>query len=116
MRGKETVVGITHSLKHDHRVTEQCLRALDRAIRDYSSGRSNAKRQVAIHGREYVTIPTGHVEKADTLLFRLVDEILPEDVRDVLAIKLQRAEKDLGSGGRAKYEEVARGLERDWAI
>jgi hemerythrin-like domain-containing protein len=188
--GKETVVGITHTLKHDHRVIEQCLRALDGvcarlergehvptetldgiydfiatyaegyhrgkeekhmipalvdhgivvsdsaiehtlnehaaelevlkalggAIRGFSDGKPDAGAQVAIRGREYVAILTGHFEKEDTLLFRLVDEVLPEDVRDALAFEFQQAEVELGSGGRRKYEELARGLERDWAI
>jgi hemerythrin-like domain-containing protein len=183
-------VGITHGLKHDHRVIEQCLRALDgvcarlergepvpagtldeiydfidtyaegyhrgkeekhmipalmdqgivvsesaiehtlnehaaelevlqtlgQAIREYRNGVPDSGLQVANRGREYVAILTGHFEKEDTLLFRLVDEVLPEDVRDLLASAFQQAEAELGAGGRLKYEEVARGLERDWAI
>jgi len=183
-------VGITHSLKHDHRVIEQCLRALEgvcarleygepvpaetldqihdfieayaesyhrgkeekhmipallregivaadggiehtlsehaaearvlhelgNAIVAYCNAEQGAAGEVAFRGREYVNILTSHFEKEDTLLFKLVDELLPDSARDSLAAAFQRADEELGIGGRGKYEELARELERNWAI
>ena len=82
----------------------------------YSNAEQGAAGEVASRGREYVNILTSHFEKEDTLLFKLVDELLPDSAREGLAAAFERADDELGIGGRAKYEDLARELERNWAI
>src|SRR5262249_33523455 len=76
--------GIDSALK-EHVAEAEVVQALGRAIRAYSGGNPRAADEVILRGTQYASILIGHFEKEDTLLFRLVDELLPAEACGALA-------------------------------
>ena len=64
----------------------------------------------------YVEHLIGHIEKEDSVLLRLADELLDDAATASLEGGFGRAESEFGVVENEKYEQIASNLEREWAL
>ena len=56
------------------------------------------------------------MQKEETLLFRLADELLDEEEKASLMADFRKAESELGADVYEKYARLATELEKEWAV
>lgn len=104
------------AMEREHEIERELTDELYIAAAGYSAGDTAAVERFVRAGRRYIDHIIGHMEREDSLLFRLADELLDEI--DVAFIKegFHKAQAELGLGGREKYENLATELERAWSV
>ncbi|MEP7336737.1 MAG: hypothetical protein ABI977_03150 [Acidobacteriota bacterium] len=58
----------------------------------------------------------GHMQKEDTLLFRMAEDLLDEDAKIALMQNLARRNTESNGELSRKYERLAAELENAWAV
>ena len=103
-------------MEHEHQVERELIGDLRLAASLYREGNGAAANRFVECARAYLRLLVGHIEKEDSILFRLGDEILDDNDKDIVVERFRLA--DLDSGGRSlqEFEKIASELEEEWAI
>ena len=67
-------------------------------------------------GRAFLILLTGHIEKEDSILFRIGDEVLDEEQKAKLTEDFKQLDATLDGLTLQDYERKASQLEEKWAL
>lgn len=115
-RGFQREGGPLGVMEHEHEVERKLVAELYRSIEWYKSGDAQAMRRFIEASRTYIRTLIRHIEKEDSILFRLADEMLSEDDKARLSESFKKAESQIGLEKQQEYEQIASELEEKWAI
>lgn len=88
-------------------------RAMAGGIEKYASGDSGAKKIIAENARNYAGLLAQHIQKEDSILYMMADNILPEALQRELLNRFDIVEKEkLGEGRRQYYVNLVDELEK----
>ena len=93
-------------------------RAFTRGMRDAASrlaaGDSSARADVVINARGYAALLRQHIQKENSILFPLADQVIPVTQQAQVADDFERVEhEETGEGVHEKYLALAEALERE---
>jgi hemerythrin-like domain-containing protein len=101
-------------LREEHETERKLLGVLESAIGDYRHNKAAAEKFVSA-AMEFKDHLIEHIEREDSLLFILAEEMLDDEVKDsinhVLAEEVERAAEMT-----QRYERLAEELENAWSI
>ncbi|HKC86420.1 MAG TPA: hemerythrin domain-containing protein [Blastocatellia bacterium] len=101
-------------LRDEHETERRSLSDLELAVEEYRHDSTAGEKFVsaALQFRDH-TIE--HMQKEEAILFRLVEEMLDEKVKDTLTHVFAEASAEAG-GWVQRYEQLAKELEKTWAV
>ncbi|MFN0123747.1 MAG: hemerythrin domain-containing protein [Blastocatellia bacterium] len=101
-------------LRREHERERRLIHDLNTAMRDVRDGTAGAIEHFLMLARQFGDHLIEHIRREDSLLFTLIEELLPDTVRDAMLRRLQEpaGKPDL----MGHYEKLAASLERDWVI
>lgn len=100
----------------EHEAGRRLVAELSRALEAHLSGDHAAGRHLANAARRYIELLTEHIQKEDTILFRIAEDILDEAEKARLAEAFEQAEVELGTGTHEQFELLAAELEKELAV
>ncbi len=103
-------------LCEEHQLERQLLAEFDLAIQEYRFAGADAVSHLTGVADQFCKHLTGHMQKEDSLLFRLTEEMLEEAEKIALMHNLSSESEAFGQTLIQKYERLAAELENDWAI
>jgi hemerythrin-like domain-containing protein len=88
------------------------VRSMIDAVEQVAKGNGAASTTLLDHARAYVTLLREHIQKEDDILFRMADEVIPEDEQRRILKDFENHEaEEMGAGAHEKYLGIARELE-----
>ena len=82
------------------------------AVERLENGDAAAQDSLFSHARAYSTLLREHIQKEDDILFRMADEVIPEDEQREILKRFEGHEaEEMGAGAHEKYLRIARELE-----
>jgi len=88
------------------------VRSMIDAMERVAQGNGAASTTLMDHARAYVTLLREHIQKEDDILFRMADEVIPEDEQRRILKDFENHEaEEMGAGAHEKYLGIARELE-----
>jgi hemerythrin-like domain-containing protein len=103
-------------MEYEHQVERELIGDLRLAASLYREGNSAAVNRFVECAHAYLRLLVGHIEKEDSVLFRLGDEILDDNDKDLVVERFKQADVDSGGRSLQEFEKVASDLEEKWAI
>ena len=108
--------GALASLENEHQIESKLASEMRLAIQEYRSVDPAARQRFIEAARRYTNHLLSHIDREDSILFRLADEILDEEDKASLIEGFKQAEKEFGAGASEKYDRIATALEQQWAV
>lgn len=88
------------------------VRSMIDAVEQVAQGNGAASTTLLDHARAYVTLLREHIQKEDDILFRMADEVIPEEEQRRILKEFENHEaEEMGAGAHEKYLSIARELE-----
>jgi hemerythrin-like domain-containing protein len=88
------------------------VRSMVDAVDQLKKGNSAATATLLDHARAYITLLQEHIQKEDDILFRMADEVIPEDEQRRILKEFETHEaEEMGAGAHERYLGIARDLE-----
>lgn len=88
------------------------VRSMIDAVEQVAQGNGAASTTLLNHARAYVTLLREHIQKEDDILFRMADEVIPEEEQRRILKDFENHEaEEMGAGAHEKYLSIARELE-----
>ncbi|MGN6731071.1 MAG: hemerythrin domain-containing protein [Candidatus Binatia bacterium] len=88
------------------------VRSMIDAVEQVAKGNGAASTKLLDHARAYVTLLREHIQKEDDILFRMADEVIPEQEQRRILTEFEAHEAgEMGAGAHEKYLGIARELE-----
>jgi len=88
------------------------VRSMIDAVEQVAQGNGAASTTLLDHARAYLTLLREHIQKEDDILFRMADEVIPEDEQRRILKDFENHEaEEMGAGAHEKYLGIARELE-----
>ena len=103
-------------MEYEHQVERELIADLEQAIDLYKDGDVEAAPRFVDAARAYLRLLVGHIEKEDSILFRIGDEVLDDEEKDALAASFKQTDAILGDRTLEAYERLASELEGKWAV
>ena len=96
----------------EHEEGRAHVRSMIAAIELLETGNAAAQDLLLSHARAYVTLLREHIQKEDDILFRMADEVIPQDEqREILKRFDAHEAEEMGAGAHEKYLKIAQELE-----
>lgn len=115
-RGITRTGGPLGVMEYEHQVERELIADLKQAIDVYEEGCVDAQQNFIEAARAYLRLLVGHIEKEDSILFRIGDEVLDEQDKWALAASFKETDAALGDLSLEDYEQLASSLEEKWAV
>lgn len=103
-------------MEYEHKIERELIADLEQAIDMNIAGEVDAKHDFVDASRAYLRLLVGHIEKEDSILFRIGDEVLNEQEKRALAASFKETDAVLGDLSLEDYEQLASTLEEKWAL
>jgi hemerythrin-like domain-containing protein len=103
-------------MEYEHQVERELIADLEQAIELYQEGDVEAAQRFVEAGRAYLRLLVGHIEKEDSILFRIGDEVLDDEDKAALAASFKKVNSTLGDRSLADFERLASELEEKWGV
>lgn len=88
------------------------VRSMIDAVEQVAKGNGAASTTLLDHARAYVTLLREHIQKEDDILFRMAEEVIPEEEQRRILKDFENHEaEEMGAGAHEKYLSIARELE-----
>jgi len=88
------------------------VRSMIDAVEQVAQGNGAASTTLLDHARAYLTLLREHIQKEDDILFRMADEVIPEEEQRRILKDFENHEaEEMGAGAHEKYLGIARELE-----
>lgn len=88
------------------------VRSMIDAVEQVAQGNGAASTTLLDHARAYVTLLREHIQKEDDILFRMADEVIPEEEQRRILKDFENHEaEEMGAGAHEKYLGIAHELE-----
>jgi hemerythrin-like domain-containing protein len=104
-----------HAISKEHAVERNLTSQMREAAREYAEADPDSRALFAGAARAYINHLTEHIQREDSILFRVADEMLDDTDREDLMTAFERARKEFGPELIARYEQLATDLEQTWA-
>jgi hemerythrin-like domain-containing protein len=114
--GIEEGGGALSFLRSEHETERRLLAELELAIDEYCSGNETASDRFIDAAKQFHNHLINHMQKEEAILFRLVEEILDEDVKATLMQSLAHHDTPDSDQSIERYESLAGQLEKEWAV
>ena len=108
--------GALAALEHEHQIESKLASEMRLALQEYRSVDTAARERFIVAARRYTNHLLSHIDKEDSILFRLADEILDDEDKASLIEGFKLAEQEFGAGASEKYDRIASALEQQWAV
>lgn len=103
-------------IEYEHQVERELIADLEQAIDLYQEGDVDAAQRFVDAARAYLRLLVGHIEKEDSILFRIGDEVMDDEEKVALAASFKQTDAALGNHSLQDYERLASELEDKWAV
>jgi len=103
-------------MEHEHQIERELIGDLEQAVELYEEATAAGGQSFVLAARAYLRLLVGHIEKEDSILFRLGDEVLDDEEKSALTASFKRADSALGDRTLQDYEQLASELEERWAL
>lgn len=103
-------------MEYEHQIERELTADLEQAIDLYKVGDGEAAPRFVEAARAYLRLLVGHIEKEDSVLFRIGDEMLDDEEKVALAASFKQTDAALGGLTLQDYERVASEIEDKWAL
>lgn len=103
-------------MEYEHQVERELIADLRRAIELYGEGAEPAASRFVEAAQAYLRLLVGHIEKEDSILFRIGDEVLDDVEKVALAEEFKQLDTALGGLTLRDFERRASELEEKWAL
>ncbi|HSE97737.1 MAG TPA: hemerythrin domain-containing protein [Blastocatellia bacterium] len=104
------------ALEHEHEIETELTRALSLSMEAYGRGEAGASRLFIEAARSYINHLIGHMQKEESILFRLAREVIDEPDLDALMIHFNDPGAELKTIDLEKYDLLARELEKKYSV
>ena len=114
--------GIAHEggplgvIERQHEIERALTDAMVSALDGYRDLDHEAARQFSEAARKYTDHMIGHMEREDSILFRIADELLDDDEKQQIAEAFTCVQVAFGVEALENYERLATQLEEAWAV
>jgi hemerythrin-like domain-containing protein len=108
--------GALAALEHEHQIESRLASEMRLALQEYRSVDPAARERFIVAARGYTKHLLSHIDKEDSILFRLAEEILDDEDKASLIEGFKRAEQEFGAGASENYDRIASALEQQWAV
>ena len=96
----------------EHEEGRAHVRSMLAAVEQIAAGNAAPAGSLLNHARAYLTLLREHIQKEDDILFRMPDEVIPQDEQRQLLRRFEAHEaEEMGAGAHEKYLNIARELE-----
>jgi len=96
----------------EHEEGRDHVRSMIAAVELLEAGDVAAQDSLINHARAYSTLLREHIQKEDDILFRMADEVIPEDEQREILKRFEAHEaEEMGPGAHEKYLKIAAELE-----
>lgn len=96
----------------EHEEGRAHVRSMLAAVEQIAAGNVASAGPLLNHARAYLTLLREHIQKEDDILFRMADEVIPQDEQRQLLRRFEAHEaEEMGAGAHEKYLNIARELE-----
>jgi hemerythrin-like domain-containing protein len=103
-------------MEQQHEIERDLTAEMARAIKSYREADPESRQHFVRAARRYSEHLIRHMEKEESLLFRIADEILDDEDKTALAEAFKQADGQLPPHSQEEYERIAAKLENDWGI
>lgn len=103
-------------MEYEHRVERDLIADLRQAIDLYRDGDEPAAHRFVEAAQAFLRLLVGHIEKEDSILFRIGDEVLDDAEKVALVESFKQVDTALGGRTLQDYEKIASELENRWAL
>ena len=103
-------------MEYEHQVERELIADLEQAIELYQEADVEAAQRFVEAARAYLRLLVGHIEKEDSMLFRIGDEVLDDEDKAALAASFKEFNSTLGGRSLEDFERLATELEQKWAV
>src|SRR5262245_1283565 len=92
----------------EHEEGRSYVRAMAAAIAQIEGGDQSAAQALFDNAKHYLRLLREHIQKEDEILFRMADEVIPEDEQKQLLKNFETHEaEEIGAGVHEKYLRIA---------
>lgn len=92
---------------HEHAMGRGFIKAMDEAFSEYTRGEKSALAEVIHHAREYISLLLHHIDKENTVLFVMAENILSDAQQEELYEGFERIEENrIGVGKHEEFHEL----------
>jgi len=96
----------------EHEEGRAYVRAMFDALGKIAAGDPSAQAALCDNAKQYLRLLREHIQKEDDILFRMADEVIPEDEQKQLLKSFETHEaEEMGAGVHGKYLKIAAELE-----
>jgi hemerythrin-like domain-containing protein len=103
-------------MEQQHERERELTAEMSSAIEGYRGLDPESRQHFISAARSYCDHLLRHIEKEDSILFRIAAEILDDEGKAALSEGFKQAEAQLGLNTKEEYERVAARLENDWGL
>lgn len=103
-------------MEHEHETENSLTGELVRAIEAYKEGDEEARGRFVEAARSYINHLIGHMQKEESILFRIASELIEEPDRERLMNYFTNPGAELKSVDIDRYDRLARELEKRYAV
>lgn len=96
----------------EHEEGRSYVRAMFDALGKIEAGDQSAQAALCENAKQYLRLLREHIQKEDDILFRMADEVIPDDEQRQLLKNFEAHEaEEMGAGVHEKYLTIAEELE-----
>ena len=96
----------------EHEEGRAHVRSITSAVEQLAAGNAAAIDSLLSHADAYVNLLREHIQKEDDILFRMADEVIPQDEQRQIVKHFEEHEaEEMGPGAHEKYLNIAQELE-----
>lgn len=108
--------GALRFLQEEHALERQLLADLEFAVEQYRYGDADAIQRFVEISERFSKHLIGHMQKEDSLLFRMAEDLLDEDAKNELMKNLAQSGAADQEAWNLRYERIAAELENVWTV
>ncbi|MEW6130149.1 MAG: hemerythrin domain-containing protein [Acidobacteriota bacterium] len=100
---------------YEHQLGRQLVAEMHQAAQSYADGNAGAANDFVTAARQYLELLSVHIYKEDNVLFKISGNVLSNDALNSLNKDFAEVASRFGADAYARYEQLAKELEKDWA-
>ena len=104
------------ALEHQHHVERELTDRMVSALEAYKDREPDAAMRFHDAARRYTDHLIAHMEREDSILFRIAGEILDVEEKRQLGRAFHQVREDFGAATLEGYEQIAARLEEEWSV
>lgn len=100
---------------HEHETGRQLVAEMSQAVQAYAEGEVRARNRFVAAARQYIELLGVHIYKEDNVLFKISESLLDSGRLASINEAFEQVALDFGADSYARYEQLAKELEKAWA-